>query len=593
MKNTFLGSLFLLFSTTLFSQTTKSYSGNFNSQNFKGTSTYNYLEKNEERIFDGSFNFKSLDNKVTISGLYNNNQKNGLWKFNLSNVNHSNWVGNYIITANSVGNFSEGNLVGSWNVATTTTMTIANNSMMKTLTYLFAEKNFDPKQPKITKQLHQATFKDNHFTGNFSYTVDNGKVKVKGKFNNKGYCDSIWVASFYEDGILITEKSEFNNGLLVNRKRIDNSTGEAKIIYDNANEVNNFFKNYNESKNISIVNNEAYELATTSSSKENQSELIIRSIGFWFNNNSIDASSYAYEIKKGTNEMSIYPIRSIIINDSVNQILSEKLEKERLKQEEIEEKETAKENTFNEIKERADRLYSENKLERAKENYQSALNYKNDEETKKKIEQINEKLLQIAEEKKRKDESDYSSYIKQSEENLSSKNYTLSLSNLQKAQKIKNDEQVQNLINSTKETIVNEKIKQADSLLTVKKFFDGVRVLNQAEQYATQNNADIIKSKKALLSELSDLKSNVYNTGRYENITYHIGRGGGFDKNALENYKAMLQEVENISDIELYKQRLKCLKQINDDIFNRLLGDPEGISKDLRKSEKYMSRICK
>ena len=142
MKYTLLSSLFLLFSTALFSQTTKSYSGNFNSQNFKGTATYNYSEKNEERIFDGSFNFKSLDNKVTISGLYNNNQKNGIWKFNLSNVNHSNWVGNYIITANSVGNFSDGNLVGSWNVATTATMTIANNSMMKTLTYLFAEKNF-------------------------------------------------------------------------------------------------------------------------------------------------------------------------------------------------------------------------------------------------------------------------------------------------------------------------------------------------------------------------------------------------------------------------------------------------------------------
>ena len=77
MKHKLLGSLFLLFSTTLFSQTTKSYSGNFNSQNFKGTSNYNYLEKSEERIFDGSFNFKSLDNKVTISGLYDNNQKNG------------------------------------------------------------------------------------------------------------------------------------------------------------------------------------------------------------------------------------------------------------------------------------------------------------------------------------------------------------------------------------------------------------------------------------------------------------------------------------------------------------------------------------
>lgn len=592
MRN-ILSSLLLFYSSIFFSQNLKTYNGNFNSQNFKGTATYNYLEKNEERIFDGSFNFKSLDNKVAISGLYNNNKKNGTWKFNLSNINHSNWVGNYVITANSVGNFSDGNLVGSWNVATTTTMTIANNSMMKTLTYLFAEKNFDPKQPKITKQLHQATFKDNHFTGNFSYTVDNGKVKVKGKFNHKGYCDSIWVASFYEDGILITEKSEFNNGLLVNRKRIDNSTGEAKIIYDNANEVNIFLKNYDESKNISIVNNEAYELSTTTSSKENQSQLILSSIGFWYNNNSLDASSYAYEIKKGTNDMTIYPIRSITINDSVNQILSEKLEKERIKQEEIEEEKAHQESLFTEITERADRLYSENKLERAKENYQMALKYKNNEETKKKIEQINEKLLQIAEQKKLKDESDYNSYIKQSEENLSAKNYTLSLSYLQKAQKIKNDIQVQNLINSNKETIVNENIKQADSLYNHKEFDKGVSILYRTEEYTTPANIEIIKSKIILYRELSNLKSNVYNTGRYENITYQISHGGGYDKNALENYKTMLQEVENISDIELYKQRLKCLKLINDDIFNRLLGDPEGISKDLRKSEKYMSRICK
>jgi hypothetical protein len=591
MKHKLLGLLFLLFSTSLFSQTTKSYSGNFNSQNFKGTSNYNYLEKSEERIFDGSFNFKSLDNKVTISGLYDNNQKNGVWKFNLSNVNHSNWVGNYIITANSVGNFSDGNLIGSWNVATTTTMTIANNSMMKTLAYLFAEKNFDPKQPKITKQLHLATFKDNHFTGNFSYTVDNGKVKVKGKFNSKGYCDSIWVASFYEDGILITEKSEFNNGVLVNRKRIDNSTGETKLMYDNTNIVNDFFKSYIESKNISIVNNEAYELAITTLSKENQSELVISSIGFWYNNNTIDESSYAFEIKMGTNNMSIYPIRSIVINDSINQILHDELENDRTKQEEIEKKETAKEFTFNEIIKRADGLYSENRLEKAKENYEIALKYKNDDETIKKIQIINEKILQISEEKRLKDENEYDSYINLAEQNLSAKNYTLSFSNIEKAKKIKDNETVQNLINYTKESIVSDYIKKVDSLLTIKKFHDGIRLLNQAEQYSTQNNIEIIKAKKVLFSELNDLKNKVYDS-RYENIIYHIRRGGRFSKNTLENYETMLKDVEEISENEFYKQSLKCLKKINEDIFYRLLSDPEGISRDLRKIEKYRNRVC-
>lgn len=591
MKHKLLGLLFLLFLTSLFSQTTKSYRGNFNSHNFKGTSNYNYLEKSEERIFDGSFNFRSLDNKVTISGFYNNNQKNGVWKFNLSNVYHSNWVGNYIFTANSIGNFSDGNLIGSWHVATTTTMTIANKSMMKILAYLFAEKNFDQNQQKITKQLHLATFKDNHFTGNFSYTVDNGKVKVKGKFNSKGYCDSIWVASFYEDGILITEKSEFNNGVLVNRKRIDNSTGETKLMYDNTNKVNDFFKSYIESKNISIVNNEAYELAITTLSKENQSELVISSIGFWYNNNTIDESSYAFEIKMGTNNMSIYPIRSIVINDSINQILYDELENERTKQEEIEKKETAKEFTFNEIIKRADGLYSENRLEKAKENYEIALKYKNDYETIKKIQIINEKILQISEEKRLKDENEYDSYIKLAEQNLSAKNYTLSFLNIEKAKKIKDNETVQNLINYTKESIVSEYIKKVDSLLTIKKFHDGIRLLNQAEQYSTQNNIEIIKAKKVLFSELNDLKNKVYDS-RYDNIIYHMRRGGRFSKNTLENYETMLKDVEEISENEFYKQSLKCLKKINEDIFYRLLSDPEGISKDLRKLEKYRNRVC-
>ncbi|MBK9635085.1 MAG: hypothetical protein IPO64_11395 [Bacteroidetes bacterium] len=71
---------FVLAGQFAFGQTTKTYSGNFNSKNFQGTSTYSYYEELEQRIFNGPFSFKSSTGNVSVVGNYKQSLKNGNWE---------------------------------------------------------------------------------------------------------------------------------------------------------------------------------------------------------------------------------------------------------------------------------------------------------------------------------------------------------------------------------------------------------------------------------------------------------------------------------------------------------------------------------
>lgn len=354
--------ILLLYSQLTFSQD-KSYSGSFNTTNFKGNASYKYKENIDgQRSFDGAFSFKSQDSKFSITGDFQDNKRNGQWKIILNNVNYSNLVGNYIISSTTSGSYNEGKLSGAWNIARTTTMTISNNSLMKSLTFLFADKNYKPNEAKITKETFQASFKDNHFVNVFKYSSDNGKIKVSGKFNNEGFCDSTWQISFYEDGILKNEINEYKNGVLTSRKNIDNSTGDIKVIYAPKVNTNDFFKNYNPDKNISIVNGSCYNLKN--GNVEEGNNLKNYAISAW-TSNKLPNTSMISELERGASEIQ-YSDRIIVFDyDATEEYKSNLLaEEERLEQQkEKEEKEKIAAQKLKEQEEEQKRYKAKQKAE--------------------------------------------------------------------------------------------------------------------------------------------------------------------------------------------------------------------------------------
>lgn len=330
-----------------FGQTNKTYNGNFNSINFKGTASYQYYENNaSQRIFDGQFSFTTSNNSISITGGFQNSFKSGQWKFNLINVANTNAIMNTNIIATVTGAFIKGDMNGAWSLNRKKIISFPNNyvsnyyqSQLNALSYLFDGKTIDFNKPVTATEIAFANFKDNHFSENFSYSV-NGKSKVTGQFNDNGYFNGIWTSVYYENNILHYQTREYLNGVLLSIKSKDNSTGDIIVIYDEALKVNEFFQNYDSKENVSKVGDNYLKLVEGKSYHSDVS-LLEDAIGVWYNNTSLANSSYAYEIEKGSIKMTIYPERMIAINEEKNQEAEEyaKQKEQKAEQEEIEKKE--------------------------------------------------------------------------------------------------------------------------------------------------------------------------------------------------------------------------------------------------------------
>jgi len=270
--------------------------------------------------------------------------KNGAWKFNLTNVSTTDLLMDYKITATSSGSFLNGNLDGEWKLTRNKTITFSKNgfsqyfqSNLNALSYMFSGETVDYNKTATISEKSTAIFLENHFSGKFSYSLNNNKSNVTGQFNDEGYFSDTWTINYYEGEILKSQIRTYKNGVLLTVKNKDNSTGDIETVYDNTEIVTAFFENLDTSGTFAIIDSKYYTFSTEKLS-ENTLKLLDDAINVWYNNNSIIKSAYIFEVERGSNEMSFYPERSVIYDYYKSEEIKKqlKLAEEKKKQAEIE-----------------------------------------------------------------------------------------------------------------------------------------------------------------------------------------------------------------------------------------------------------------
>jgi len=239
---------FLIFVNFALGQETKIYNGNFNTSNFTGIATYDYIESEDERIFSGNFNFKTKDNSLVINGSFLNNKKHGNWEIIYNNANVG-LIRAGSITAKIYGRYNEGNLEGKWVFDRKSSILTSGGKFV------------------IDKSI--ANFQNNNFSGNFTYESNISQnrmgaknVKINGSFDDNGFCHGVWTLSYVEDysNISHIQTMEYKHGLLVNLKEKNLSTGETKTLHNNSSKLDEFFSYFNYDTNEAIIGDKVYSL---------------------------------------------------------------------------------------------------------------------------------------------------------------------------------------------------------------------------------------------------------------------------------------------------------------------------------------------
>ena len=346
-------SIMLSVSYNIQSQNLKAYNGNFNTVNFQGTTTYQYTEGADERVFNGPFTFKTQNGSVNIIGSYKNNLKTGAWKISLTNVPASEIMLKYSITATAGGSFLNGDMQGTWTLNRNKLITVSKSGIstyyqgvLNGLSYLFNGETADLGNKTSTATENSiANFKDNRFTGRFSYNVNGGKSKVDGQFDENGYFDGVWIVNYFEGEILHQLTKTYKNGVLVLSKEKNNSTGSVKTWYDNTKTVNSFFKNYDASTNIAWIDDDNLPYTLSKETNFDKGDFIGQAISVWYNNNSLINSAYTFEMERGSNKMGPQLQRSIIVDEQeMNKI---KRENERIIQQQKSKEDSTRQAKYN------------------------------------------------------------------------------------------------------------------------------------------------------------------------------------------------------------------------------------------------------
>ena len=258
----------------------KVYNGVFVTANFQGNAIYNYNELPEKRVFNGEFSFLSATKAFSISGNYANDLKDGFWKVSLIDVANTNDLTKCLISANVTGYFKEGNVDGDWNLSRTRAVAFSNSGIsidyqnnLRLLSYLINGNDLNTSKSTVVKEKSSASFKNNRFTGIFSYKVNDDKISVNGQFDDEGLFNGIWTVTYFQNEILHSQVRTYQNGVLETIKNKDFSTGEVTISYDKSIEVKEFFQNFNSTENSSKKGNEFYKLVEEKGSKSDISSV--------------------------------------------------------------------------------------------------------------------------------------------------------------------------------------------------------------------------------------------------------------------------------------------------------------------------------
>ncbi len=209
----------ILFTSLIYSQNTKVYSGKYSSEdgnyfNDYGTVTYDYKEDlNSERIKDGKFIFKGSE--LNVDGQYKNGIRTGLWKIKYTNKHP--FFKPYVIVLSAT--YIDGKLNG-------------NCSYIKTLN-----------SSKMILEKSEAVFKDNLLVGLYTFDkyYDNHGAKkrilIKYSQNSQSQLNGEYRTEFYHSGIgnlgQIEDVITFKDGLMTYRLLREIVNGKVYLKFEN------------------------------------------------------------------------------------------------------------------------------------------------------------------------------------------------------------------------------------------------------------------------------------------------------------------------------------------------------------------------
>jgi hypothetical protein len=327
----------------------KHYNGGFKTSNFNGMASYSYLEASSGRLFNGPFRFESEDGKVLITGGFQNDFKNGLWSFKFSGVKSTDFTLDYMIDSKVTGYFNNGNLEGEWKLERLKNIRFAQNgfsrmsqSYLNDISYMFTGETVNPNKEKTILETSKAYFNNNKFAGKFNYTLDNNQF-VSGQFDSSGYMDGDWIIASFKNGVLINEIRSYRSGVLMTEVIVDYSTGDKRKVYDKADEVLEFFKNWDNKTEFSVINSKCYRFKNYDVSLR-YTGILYDALGIWMKSSSIEKSAYSMELKRGSIGLPNFPERRIEYDYNLTASYNEKKEREVLLRLEEENERIAKEN---------------------------------------------------------------------------------------------------------------------------------------------------------------------------------------------------------------------------------------------------------
>ena len=207
MKKTTLIILLLSAFQNLFSQTIQTYTGVYKN----GTATYDYYEKDYERILNGKFNYKfksSMEGECSVTGQYKENKRVGTWDFE-KYYPESNMMKQVQKTrrTKTKGSYLDGKMNGNWSIL----------------------KIEEPTGKKLMEVV--LTFNKGLLIDSFYYSSELDKIKIRGLFDKDGFFDGTWVADYESNNKPLEQINRYKHGVLcfLLRRNLSEGTVEKKV----------------------------------------------------------------------------------------------------------------------------------------------------------------------------------------------------------------------------------------------------------------------------------------------------------------------------------------------------------------------------
>jgi hypothetical protein len=206
----------------LYSQSIKSYTGNFVVGLSNGNASYQYyVDSNDNQIKSGKFTYNgAIEGKLTetITGSYKNNLKNGKWIYTTSTVPGLRTIS----TQKFFGTYKMGKPDSIWTLSSTTSYVPGTQMNGKSLTGVSVTINGSA---NYKNGVYTGKFKfDRKQTGNYS-----SPSYIEGQFDNNGLMDGKWVIKFneYANGPMFEHTRYYKHGARIKANVLEVQTGET------------------------------------------------------------------------------------------------------------------------------------------------------------------------------------------------------------------------------------------------------------------------------------------------------------------------------------------------------------------------------